>query len=173
MAQVVEGAGAKALTVHGRTAQDYFKGTADWDRIAAIKPYLRHIPLVGNGDLDSTEKAVFAFRHYAVDGVMIARAALRKPWLFRQIAAALKGEAIPEDPTLYQQRTLLLQHYQLICRRFGETRGTVLMRKYACCYAQGHHGARAFRTQVARVDSPKAFREIVHQHFPRDPSPAP
>ncbi len=81
IAQVVEGAGAAALTVHGRTAADMFRGQADWDRISAIKPYLKRIPLIGNGDLDSPEKVVRAFEHYDVDGVMIARA------LFEQTVA--------------------------------------------------------------------------------------
>src|SRR5262249_24979404 len=119
VAQVVEGAGAAALTVHGRTAADMFSGTADWDRIAAIKPYLRRIPLIGNGDLDTPQKVVAAYHRYGVDGVMIARASLGKPWLFRQAAAALRGEAVPSDPTLDEERQLLLHHYRLICERFG------------------------------------------------------
>ncbi len=82
VAQVVEAAGAAALTVHGRTAADFFSGSADWDRISAIKPHLKRIPLIGNGDLASPEAVVEAFRRYPVDGVMIARASLNRPWLF-------------------------------------------------------------------------------------------
>src|SRR5690606_35872121 len=104
VAQVVEGAGAAALTVHGRTAADMFSGEADWDKISAIKPHLKRIPLIGNGDLDSAEKVARAFRRYAVDGVMIARAALNKPWLYAQAAASVRGVAIPPDPTLQEQR---------------------------------------------------------------------
>jgi tRNA-dihydrouridine synthase B len=167
VAQVVEGAGAAALTVHGRTAADMFRGTADWDRIAAIKPYLRRIPLIGNGDLDSAGKVVDAFRRYAVDGVMIARASLGKPWLFRQAAAALRGEPVPPDPTPNEERWLLLHHYDLICRRFGTEKGTVLMRKYACCYAQGRAGAREFRSRVVKVSTPGEFYAVVEQFFPR------
>ena len=167
VAQVVEEAGAAALTVHGRTAQDFFKGSADWDRIAEIKPFLRRIPLIGNGDLSTPAAVVNALRRYPVDGVMIARAALNKPWLFSQVQAALRGEPIPPDPTPAQERTLLLHHYQLVCQRFGESKGTVLMRKYACCYAQGRPGAREFRTQVSHVSTPAEFRDIVERHFPR------
>ncbi|MFN9880884.1 MAG: tRNA dihydrouridine synthase, partial [Planctomycetota bacterium] len=102
VAQVVEGAGAAALTVHGRTAQDMFTGSADWERISAIKPYLKRIPLIGNGDLDSAEKVVAAFNRYDVDGIMIARASLGRPWLFSQVQAALRGEPIPLEPTLVE-----------------------------------------------------------------------
>ncbi len=168
VAQVVEAAGAAALTVHGRTAQDYFKGSADWDRIAEIKPFLRKIPLIGNGDLKTPAAVVEALRRYAVDGVMIARAALNKPWLFRQVRAALRGEPIPPDPTSAEERALLLHHYQLVCERFGESKGTVLMRKFACCYAQGRPGAREFRTHASRVSTPEEFRSVVERSFPQD-----
>jgi len=166
VAQVVEGAGGAALTVHGRTAQDFFSGSADWDRISEIKQHLKRIPLIGNGDLTSVEAVLTAFARYQVDGVMIARAALNRPWLFAQVRAALAGEPIPPDPTLAEERELLQHHYQLVCERFGEAKGSILMRKYACCYAQGRHGAREFRTRVSHVATPAEFRAVVDEFFP-------
>ena len=168
VAQVIEGAGAAALTCHGRVAADYFSGSADWEKIGALKTRLKRIPLIGNGDLDSADKVVAAFQRYDVDGVMIARASLGRPWLFSQAAAALRGEAVPPDPTLDEQRQLLLRHFDLVVRRFGVDKGTVLMRRFACCYAQGRYGAREFRTYAAKVKSPAEFREIVEKYFPRD-----
>lgn len=167
VAQVVEGAGAAALTVHGRTAQDFFTGNADWNRISAIKPHLKRIPLIGNGDLDSAEKVVEAFRQYDVDGVMIARASLGRPWLFRQAAAALRGEPVPPDPTLAEQREIMLKHFDLVVQRFGVQKGTQLMRKFACCYAQGKPGARIFRGQVSHISTPQEFYEAVELCFPK------
>jgi tRNA-dihydrouridine synthase B len=167
VAQVIEGAGAAALTVHGRVAEDYFRGSADWERIAAIKPYLRRIPLIGNGDLDSPEKVFTAFQQYNVDGVMIARACLGKPWLFRQVAAALRGEPIPADPTMEEQRQCMLRHYELVCQRFGEQQGTFLMRKFAVNYAHGKAGARFFRAHVNNVSTREEFLDVVEQYFPR------
>jgi tRNA-dihydrouridine synthase B len=166
IATTIESAGAAALTVHGRTAQDFFKGNADWDRIASIKPHLNRMPLIGNGDLDSPQAVLAAFERYDVDGVMIARAALGRPWLFRQSAAALRGEPIPADPTPAEEQELLLHHFRLVCHRFGDERGTLLMRKFACCYAQGRRGARDFRANVARVCSPPEFIEAVKRYFP-------
>lgn len=168
IAQVVEAAGAAALTVHGRVAQDYFKGHADWDQIAAIKPHLQRMPLIGNGDLDSAEKVVHALRHYPVDGVMIARAALGRPWLFLQAQAAIRGEPVPPEPSLDEQREILLRHYRLVLERFGIEKGTMLMRKYACCYAQGRPGARHFRTHIAHAATPEDFCAVVERHFPRE-----
>jgi len=167
IAQVVEGAGAAALTVHGRTAADMFRGSADWDRISEIKPHLKRIPLIGNGDLDSAERVVDAFRRYDVDGVMIARASLNKPWLFQQAAAAVRGEPIPPTPTLEEERQLMLHHFDLVNERFGEQKGAVLMRKYACCYAQGRRGAREFRKHVATIETAAEFFAVVERYFPR------
>ena len=167
VARTVEGAGGAALTVHGRTAKDFFQGSADWDQISALKDHLKRIPLIGNGDLDSPQKVATALIRYRVDGVMIARAALAKPWLFRQAAAALAGEPIPADLTLDEERHLMLHHYRLVVDRFGPDKGTILMRKFACCYAQGRPGARAFRTHAARVSTPPEFYRAVENYFPR------
>jgi tRNA-dihydrouridine synthase B len=172
IAQVVEEAGAAALTVHGRTAQDFFTGNADWDRISQIKKYLKKIPLIGNGDLDSAEKVVAAFTNYSVDGVMIARASLGRPWLFMQAAAALRGEPVPPDPSPLEQREVMLRHFGLVSSRFGAEKGTMLMRKYAACYAQGRKGARLFRTYVSQVNSEQEFHEVVAKYFPMDSAPA-
>lgn len=174
IAKTVEQAGASALTVHGRTAEDFFSGSADWTKIAEIKEHLTRMPLIGNGDLQTPEQVAFAFRNYNVDGVMIARAALGRPWLFSQSAAALAGLPIPPDPSLEEQKSCMLRHYGLVVERFGESKGTLLMRKFACCYAQSKHGARHFRTHVAHVETPEQFYEVVEKYFPKhiDPSGA-
>ncbi len=168
VAQAVEDAGGAALTVHGRTAADMFRGSADWDEIARIKPALYRIPLIGNGDITTPQAVVDAFRRYDIDGVMIGRAALSRPWLFRQAQAALAGEPIPPDPTLAEQRDFMLEHFRLVTARFGEQQGTVLMRKYACCYANGRPGARAFRANVGRVATSAEFFDVVEKYFPRE-----
>jgi tRNA-dihydrouridine synthase B len=166
VAQAVEGAGGAAVTVHGRTAQDLYRGQANWDEIARIKPHLKRIPLIGNGDIRTPEAVVEAFARYSVDGVMIGRAALGRPWLFRQAAAALAGEPVPPDPSLTEQRDLLLEHYRLVVERFGAQRATVLMRSYACCYGHGFRGARKFRAHVAVASTPEEFHAAVDAYFP-------
>jgi tRNA-dihydrouridine synthase B len=98
---------------------------------------------------------------------MIARAALNKPWLYAQAAAAVRGLPISPDPTLNEQRELMLHHFELVRQRFGDEKASVLMRKYACCYAQGRPGAREFRKYVATIASPAEFFDVVKCHFPR------
>ena len=171
VARAVEAAGGAALTVHGRTAQQKFRGTADWDAIAAIKPHLKRIPLIGNGDLRTPQSVVEAFSRYRVDGAMIGRAALGRPWLFSRAAAALSGGPIPPEPALDRQRQVLLDHYRLVVEQFGPTKGTILMRRYACRYAEGRHAARTFRAHVCRASTPQEFAAVVGQYFPRRLSP--
>ena len=125
--------------------------------------------MIGNGDLDSPEKVLHAFENFDVDGIMIARACLGRPWLFAQCQAALLGQSVPPDPTLTEQRECLLRHFDLIASRFGEDKGAQMMRRYACCYAQGRSGARTFRTHVAKVDTAAEFQQVVLDYFPTDP----
>ncbi len=167
VAKTVERAGAAALTVHGRTAEDFFKGSADWDHISQIKQHLNHMPIIGNGDLETAEQVLFAYHNYNVDGVMIARASLGKPWLFAQAAAALEGRPIPPDPSIDDQRKIMLHHYDLVVERFGVDRGTMLMRKFACCYAQSKPGARHFRAHISKVENQEQFYDVVERFFPK------
>jgi len=166
VAEAVEAAGGAALTVHGRTAADKYRGTADWDRIADVKSHLRAIPLIGNGDLRSAEDVVDAFQAYPVDGVMIGRAALGRPWLFSQAVEALAGRDVPTEPNLEKRRELLERHYRLIVADFGEARGTVLMRRYACSYSTGLPGARRFRERVSHASTEDEFRAALDEVFP-------
>ena len=78
----------------------------------------------------------------------------------------VRGETIPPDPTLAEQRQLLLDHFRRVVERFGPVKGTILMRCYACCYGQGQQGVRAFRRRITRAVSPEEFRAIVEQDFP-------
>ncbi len=170
VAQRIEEAGAACLTVHGRVASQFFTGRADWGAIAAVKRAVSRMPVVGNGDIDSAATAVARLRETGVDGVMIAREALARPWIFAQIAALLRGTPVPPDPDLATQREIVLHHYDLVCRRFGVERGTLLMRKFACAYAAGLAGAREFRGRVSRVTTREEFLAAMRESFPTAPA---
>ena len=103
---------------------------------------------------------------YGVDGVMIGRAALARPWIFRQAAAALADAPIPPEPSLAERKQLLLDHYALVVEQFGLEKGAILMRKLAACYAQGRRGARAFRKAIARMTTPGEFAAAVAEFLP-------
>lgn len=165
VAQAVENAGGAALTVHGRTAAQMYRGKADWDAIARVKDFLKKIPLIGNGDITTPEEGIDRLKNYPVDGIMIGRGATSRPWLFRQIAEGLAGRPIPPDPTPKEQHALLLYHFDLVLDRFGEEKGTILMRKWACDWSRGRFGASAFRAEVSAVKTGEEFRAIVRKFF--------
>lgn len=165
VAQAVEEAGGAALTIHGRTASQMYSGSADWDAIAKVKGVLKRIPLIGNGDIKTWQDAVSRFERYPVDGVMIGRAGLERPWLFRQIRDALSGKIPEPEPPLDYQRELLLMHFRLVSERFGVDRGVILMRKFACNYSKGRPNGRAFRDKIARVSSESEFLSVVEKEF--------
>ena len=165
VAQAVEGAGGAALTVHGRTAAQMYRGLADWDEIAKVKSALRSIPLIGNGDVKSAQEAVDRLNGFPVDGIMIGRAGLDRPWIFREIAQILAGEEPDLEPTLLEQRELLLAHYKLVVERFGQERGAILMRKFAVHYSKGRPGGRNFRDKISRISTEVEFFDVVMNDF--------
>jgi len=133
-----------------------------------VKRAVGRMPVIGNGDVTGAAVAVERLRS-GVDGVMIAREALARPWIFAQVAALLAGREPPPDPSLAEQREIVLFHYGLVCRRFGVERGTLLMRKFACSYAQGLPGAREFRGRVSRVTTAAEFLEAMAGWFSGQP----
>lgn len=165
VAQAVEGAGGAALTVHGRTAKQMYTGVADWDEIAKVRDVLKRIPLIGNGDIKTAQEAIERLERYPVDGIMIGRAGLDRPWIFREIAQILKGETPDPEPTPLEQRELLLSHYELVVQRFGPEIGVMFMRKIACHYSKGRPNARVFRDHVSRVKTGEEFLRVVSEDY--------
>jgi len=167
VARTIKQAGASGITIHGRTADQMFRGRADWQAIARIKQEVKDLPVIGNGDVRSAADLLAAFAQHRVDGVMIGRAALGRPWIFRQAAALLAGQHAENEPPTSQQGRVLLEHFRLACEQFGPQRATVVMRRHACCYGQGLRGARGFRTRISRAAGPEEFVTVVREFFER------
>ncbi|MDO4583663.1 MAG: tRNA-dihydrouridine synthase [Planctomycetia bacterium] len=167
-ALALEEAGIQALTVHGRTTEQMYSGTADWGKIAEVKRALKKIPLIGNGDIRTPEDAVRAFRDYGVDGVMIGRQALKHPWIFRQTERLLRGDTTPMLPTATEQKTWLLEHFRLLRKQYSEQEAILLMRRVAPCYGSGLRNARHFRIAVGKSVTEQDFYEAVETFFPTD-----
>jgi tRNA-dihydrouridine synthase B len=152
IAQIAEQAGVQALAIHGRTRANGFSGEAEYDTIAAIKATIK-IPVIANGDIRSPEKAKYVLDYTSADAVMIGRAALGYPWIFREIDHYLKtGEKLP-PPSLTEIRDTLLAHLDNLYQFYGEYTGVRIARKHLSWYSKGQpHGA-AFRNTVNRVET--------------------
>jgi tRNA-dihydrouridine synthase B len=167
VAQAVESAGAAGITIHGRTAADLYRGQADWEEIAKVKPKLRSIPLIGNGDIKTVEDALFRIRHYPVDGIMIGRGGMAKPWLFRQIAQTLRGEPADAEPSGRQISEMIHRLFTVLQRQFCERTALMLIRKMVCHYADGKSGARKFRNDICSAKDAETFFRIINDFFER------
>ena len=129
IAQIAESCGVAAVAVHGRTRAQYYSGTADWDIIRQVKNAVS-IPVLGNGDVDSPQKAKQIMEETGCDGVMIGRATQGNPWVFRDTVSYLETGIIPDAPTNAEKREVILRHAALECRYKGEYTAIREMRKH-------------------------------------------
>ncbi|MBF0622354.1 MAG: tRNA dihydrouridine synthase DusB [Magnetococcales bacterium] len=147
IAQLLESLGVSWITVHGRTRAQMYRGQADWSYIAKIKKAVS-IPVVGNGDITTPQSAQQALECSGVDGLMIGRGTMGKPWLFEQIAHHLQGKTEPEGPdvtTLYQ---IIKDHVQQIFSHYGLVTGNRMARKHLAWYVKGLPDSAHFRNTV-------------------------
>ncbi len=165
VARCAEDAGAAALTVHGRTADQGFSGAADWGRIAETAAAVS-IPVIGNGDIDSPSRAIDRLRTPGIAGVMIGRAAISQPWIFAQAEALRLGLPLPASPPPAVQRDILLGHFAKLVDKFGEDGAAVIMRRFACKFAAGAPGARAFRKAVNESRTAAEMSAAIERKFP-------
>jgi nifR3 family TIM-barrel protein len=174
VAERLQDAGASALAIHGRTRAQMYKGEADWEPIARVKrdPRLR-IPIIGNGDIDSPAKALEAFQRHGVDGVMIGRAAIGRPWIFRQIKHFLeRGELLP-DPPLAEQVDLLERQVLASVEWLDETRGILHARRHMACMFKGLPRFRELRVEMLRAPTLARLREVLEKIKERGAQGAP
>ncbi len=159
LAERLQDVGIQALTIHGRTRCQLYKGKADWTLIGEVKNNPRmHIPIIGNGDIDSPEKAREAFDRYGVDGIMVARATYGRPWIFRDIRHYLDtGELLPE-PSVREKVAIARRHLRLSLELKGEPRGVYEMRRHLSCYFRGLPDFKETRIRmVTTLDVPELF----------------
>ena len=162
VAERLQDIGIKALTVHGRTRKQLYKGPADWTLIGSVKENNRiHIPIFGNGDVDSPEKALEMKNRYGVDGVMIGRASIGNPWIFKEIKHFLKTGYNLEDPTVEERVETCLIHLQKSIEWKGEKVGIFEMRRHYTNYFKGFEHFKDFRTQLVTAEDFAEIKNIL------------
>ena len=161
LAERLQDAGISALTIHGRTRCQMYKGEADWTLIGAVKANPRmHIPIIGNGDITDGPSAREAFERYGVDGIMIGRASFGRPWIFREIKYFLEhGEPMPQ-PVLAEKVALARRHLALSLQYKGEPRGIYEMRRHLSCYFKGLPDFKETRMRMVTTLDPAELQDI-------------
>jgi tRNA-dihydrouridine synthase len=156
--------GIKALTVHGRTRVQMYKGEAVWTLIGKIKENPRiHIPIFGNGDIDSPQKALAYKNRYGVDGIMIGRAAIGYPWIFNEIKHYLKTGEMPEAPTVAERVEVCRAHLDFSMRWKGPWAGIVEMRRHYAPYFKGLENFKPFRTRLVTTNSQEEVEQVLQE----------
>jgi nifR3 family TIM-barrel protein len=154
-------AGASAIALHARTAEQLYSGSADWDAIASLKAAVTTVPVLGNGDIWEASDALAMMAATGCDGVVIGRGCLGRPWLFAELAAAFAGRPVPDAPRLGQVIDTMVDHAQSLCAAFGPARGIRDFRKHTSWYLTGYPVGGALRRALAQVDSVDELRSLV------------
>lgn len=164
VAKALEAAGVSAITVHGRTREQYYEGKADWQAIADVKQSVK-IPVIGNGDVKTGADAMRMLEETGCDGVMIARGALGNPWIFREAVSLWEGSDFM-PPTQEERINMLIRHIDMVTADKGEDIGVKEMRKHIAWYTKGMRGATAVRRAVNQINKADPLKQEIRRILP-------
>ncbi len=169
--RIAEAEGAAAVALHARTASQLYSGAADWSAIARLKEAVTTIPVLGNGDIFTAADALRMQAETGCDGVVIGRGCLGRPWLFAELSAALRGEPIPDGPTLGRVGEILIRHACLLVEHDGEDKAMRDIRKHMAWYLMGFPVGSELRRRFATVTGLHQIEDLVGQLDPDVPFP--
>ncbi len=164
IARIAEASGAASVTVHGRTREQFYAGKADWDIIRQVKEAVK-IPVIGNGDVDSPQKAKELLEKTGCDGVMVGRAARGNPWIFGRIAAYLKDGTFFPPPAKEEVLAMMLRHTRMQIEKKGEYLGIREMRKHISWYTAGFPNSARLRAAVNQTETYEEMERLLVENF--------
>lgn len=164
IAKIAEAAGASAIAVHGRTRDQYYSGNADWEIIRQVKEAV-NIPVIGNGDVDSPQKARAMLDETGCDAVMIGRAARGNPWIFRQVSEYLATGTLLPPPGQQEVLEMMLRHARMQLEYKGEYTGIREMRKHVSWYTAGFPNSSRLRAAINMVETYEQLETLLRMYF--------
>jgi nifR3 family TIM-barrel protein len=171
LGRICEGSGVDGVAMHARTAKQMFRGQADWSHIARLKAALS-IPVVGNGDVVVPQDVPRMLSETGCDGVMIGRASMRNPWIYRQASDLMAGRE-PVEPGADDRRRLILEHFRLLAEQEDDTRLILhKLRTFTGWYTYGLVGGKRLRMKINTLRTPEAFVEAVQRFFEQESAAA-
>lgn len=163
-AKIAEKNGISAITVHGRTRDEYYAGVADWEIIREVKENVK-IPVIGNGDVKCAEDAKRMFERTGCDGIAIGRSSLGNPWIFNKIASNF-GENVPVNDSLLKNKfKVIMEHFELLVKEKGEYTATREIRKHIAWYVKGLKNATIIREKINKVETKEEFEKVLIGYF--------